>query len=90
MPTLKEAGFDIEATPQIRGVVAPPQQSAEATAYWIDRFQKLLQTPSWKKYVHDNQMEQNFVPGPAFGESMRNVDKQLREQFIEAGIKVVR
>jgi putative tricarboxylic transport membrane protein len=89
-PTLREAGFDIEATPQIRGVVAPPQQSAEATAYWIDRFQKLMQTASWKKYVQDNQLEEHFVPGPAFGEAMKKVDKQLREQFIEAGIKVVR
>jgi len=89
-PTLKEAGFDIEATPQIRGVVAPPQQPADATAYWIDRFQKLMQTESWKKYVHDNQLEQHFVPGPAFGEAMKKVDNQLREQFKEAGIKVVR
>jgi len=89
-PTLKEAGFDVVPTPQIRGVVAPPQQSAEATAYWIDRFQKLMQTASWKKYVQDNQLEEHFVPGPAFGEEMKKVDKQLREQFIEAGIKVVR
>src|SRR6185503_4340926 len=35
VPTLKEAGFNFTPTPQIRGVVAPPQQPAEATAYWI-------------------------------------------------------
>jgi putative tricarboxylic transport membrane protein len=89
-PTLKEAGFNVVATPQIRGVVAPPAQSAEATAYWIDRFQKLMQTESWKKYVRDNQLEQSFVTGPAFGTAMKDMEKQLREQFIEAGIKVVR
>jgi len=90
VPTLKEAGFDVVPTPQIRGVVGPPQMPADAVAYWTDRFAKLRETASWKKYLRDNQLEEHFVPGPAFGEEMKKVDKQLREQFIEAGIKVVR
>jgi putative tricarboxylic transport membrane protein len=89
-PTLQEAGFNVVATPQIRGVVAPPQQPNDASAYWTERFQKLMQTESWKKYVRDNQLEENFVQGPAFGTAMKDMEKQLREQFTEAGIKVVR
>src|SRR5258705_12690914 len=34
VPTLREAGFDVTPTPQIRGVVAPPQMPADAVAYW--------------------------------------------------------
>ncbi|HST00462.1 MAG TPA: tripartite tricarboxylate transporter substrate-binding protein, partial [Usitatibacter sp.] len=90
VPTLKEAGFNFTPTPQIRGVVAPPQQSAEATAYWIDRFEKLRRTASWKKYVADNQLEEAFVPGPEFAKAMKDIEKELREQFQQAGIKTVR
>ena len=90
VPTLKEAGFDVTPTPQIRGVVAPPQQSAEVTAYWIDRFDKLRQTASWKKYVADNQLEDAWVPGPQFAKAMKDIEEQLREQFQQAGIKTVR
>ena len=87
-PTLKEAGFDVTPTPQIRGVVGPPQMPADAAAYWTDRFAKLRETASWKKYLHDNQLEDDFVTGAQFGEAIAATQKQLREQFIQAGIKV--
>ena len=90
VPTLREAGFDITPTPQIRGVVAPPQQPAEATAYWIDRFDKLRQTASWKKYVADNQLEDAWAPGAEFDKAMKGIEGELREQFQQAGIKTVR
>jgi putative tricarboxylic transport membrane protein len=89
-PTLREAGFDITPTPQIRGIVAPPQQPAEATAYWIERFEKLRESASWKKYVADNQLEDAWVPGPDFAKAMKDIETQLREQFQQAGIKTVR
>lgn len=90
VPTLREAGFDITPTPQIRGVVAPPQQAPDVTAYWIDRFEKLRHTASWKKYVADNQLEEAWVPGPDFAKAMKDIEAQLREQFQQAGIKTVR
>ena len=89
-PTLKEAGFDVTPTPQIRAVVAPPQMPAEAVAYWEGRFAKLTGTPSWKKYVLDNQLEESFLPGPELRKSMVEIEKQLREQYQQAGVKVVR
>lgn len=90
VPTLHEAGFDITPTPQLRGVVAPPQMPADAVAYWIDRFEKLTHTASWKKYVEQNELEPAFVPGEAFGKSLAETSAQLREQFVKAGIKVAR
>jgi len=90
VPTLKEAGFDVVPTPQIRGVVGPPQMPADAVAYWTDRFAKLRQTASWQKYLKDNQLEDGFVTGAQFGQAIEATQKQLREQFTEAGIKVVR
>jgi tripartite-type tricarboxylate transporter receptor subunit TctC len=63
---------------------------ADAVAYWEGRFAKLCETASWKKYIHDNQLEESFRPGPELRKSIVEIEKQLREQFQQAGIKVVR
>jgi hypothetical protein len=47
-------------------------------------------TPSWKKYIHDNQLEESFRTGAEPRKSIAGIEKQLREQFQQAGIKVVR
>ena len=89
-PTLKEAGYDITTTPQIRAVVAPPQMPADAAAYWEDRFTKLRETASWKKYVSDNQLEDAFLGAGELRKSIVETEKQLRDQYQAAGIKTVR
>ena len=89
-PTLKEAGFDVVSTPQIRAVVAPPQQSAEASAYWEGRFDALRRTESWKKYIHDYQLEEHFLRGAELKQAIAEIERQLREQYQLAGIKTVR
>jgi putative tricarboxylic transport membrane protein len=89
-PTLREAGYDVTSTPQIRAVVAPPGMPADAAAYWEDRFSKLRETASWKKYVLDNQLEESFLPGSELKKSMVEIERQLRDQFTQAGVKVVR
>jgi len=89
-PTLKEAGYDVTTTPQIRAVVAPPQQPAEASAYYEKLFAKLKDTPSWKKYIHDNQLEEGFSTGPELKKTIGQIEKELREVYTQAGIKVVR
>ena len=90
VPTLREAGFDITPTPQIRAVVAPPHQSADASAYWEGRFAELRKTASWKKYIQDNQLEESFLAGTELKKSIVEIEKQLREQYQLAGIKTVR
>ena len=90
VPTLKEAGFDIKATPQIRAVVAPPGVPKEVLAYYEDLFARLRQTASWKKYVADYQLEDSFSNGPDLGKTITEIEKDMREQFVLAGIKVVR
>jgi len=90
VPTLKEAGFDVVSTPQIRAVVAPPQQSAEASAYWEGRFDALRRTESWKKYIHDYQLEEHFLRGAELKNAIAEIERQLREQYQLAGIKTVR
>jgi putative tricarboxylic transport membrane protein len=89
-PTLKEAGYDVKATPQIRAVVAPPQQPNDASAYWEKLFARLHETESWKKYIHDNQLEDAYLPGAELRKTVTEIEKQLKEQYQQAGVKVVR
>ncbi|MEP7069596.1 MAG: tripartite tricarboxylate transporter substrate binding protein, partial [Usitatibacter sp.] len=90
VPTLKEAGYDVTTTPQIRAVVAPPQMSAEAARYWEDLFTRLHGTASWKKYLADNQLEDSFLHAAQLRQSIMDTEKLLREQYQLAGIKTVR
>jgi putative tricarboxylic transport membrane protein len=90
VPTLKEAGYDVTSTPQIRAVVAPPQQPDEASAYWENLFARLKDTPSWKQYIKENQLEERFLKGPDLKKAMLDIEKQLKEQYQLAGVKTVR
>ena len=60
VPTLKEAGFDVPAVPQVRGVVAPPNIPAENVTYWEDVFRRLTRTASWRKFLADNQFRRRL------------------------------
>ena len=90
VPTLKQAGFDVVATPQIRAVVAPPGIPKEALAYYEDLFLKLSKTASWKKYVEDYQLEDSYSTGADLGKSITQIEKDMRSQFQIAGMKLVR
>jgi putative tricarboxylic transport membrane protein len=90
VPTLKEAGYDVQTTPQIRAVVAPPEQPADASAYWEHTFDALRKTESWKKYIHDNQLEEHFTTGAELKKTMVDIERQLKEAYTQAGIKTVR
>lgn len=90
VPTLKQAGYDVVATPQIRAVVAPPAFPKEALAFYEDLFARLRQTASWKKYVDDNQLEESYGNGAELAKSIEQIEKDMRTQFQLAGMKLVR
>ena len=90
VPTLKEAGYDVKTTPQIRAVVAPPRQPDAATRYWEGFFARLHETASWKKYVADNQLEDAYAPAAALRATVKDIESQLREAYKQADVKVVR
>jgi putative tricarboxylic transport membrane protein len=90
VPTLKEAGYNVNPTPQIRAVVAPPQQPDEASRYWEGVFNKLRGTESWKKYIADNQLEERFTGGAELKRAMAEIERELKETYTAAGVKVVR
>jgi putative tricarboxylic transport membrane protein len=90
VPTLKEAGFDVPVVPQVRGVVAPPGIPKENVEYWQETFRKLTQTPSWKKYVADNQFEDGYLGSADLVTFMDGFYDKMRGILKEAGVKTVR
>jgi putative tricarboxylic transport membrane protein len=90
VPTLKEAGFDVPVVPQVRGVVAPPGIPAEAIAYYEDLFGRLSKTPTWKKYLEDNQFEDGYMKSAELSKFFDTFTDTMRNILKEAGAKVVR
>ena len=90
VPTLKEAGFDVPAVPQVRGVVAPPAIPAANVAYWEDVFRKLSRTASWKKYLEDNQFEDGYQNAADLAKFYDQFTGTMRGILQEAGVKIVR
>jgi putative tricarboxylic transport membrane protein len=90
VPTLKEAGFDVAAVPQVRGVVAPPGIPKQNVAYWEEVFRKLTQTESWRKYLNDNQFEDGYQNAAELTKFYGEFTDGMRVILQEAGIKTVR
>jgi len=90
VPTLKEAGFDVPAVPQVRGVVAPPGIPAENVAYWEDVFRRLTRTASWRNFLADNQFEDGYQNAAELAKFYDEFTDRMRTILQEAGVKTVR
>ena len=90
VPTIKEAGFDVLNVPQVRGIVAPPGVPADVVKYWEDLFAKLIETPSWKKYLSDNLFESAYLRSAEMDKFGDGYSEITRKILIEAGVKVAR
>src|SRR5882762_5720095 len=90
VPTLKEAGFDVPVVPQVRGVVAPPGIPKENVEFWQDFFRRLTRTPSWQKYIEDNQFEDGYQNAAELAKFYDEFTDRMREILKDAGVKTVR
>jgi putative tricarboxylic transport membrane protein len=90
VPTIREQGIAIPILTQSRGVVAPPAAAREIVSYWENIFGRLVKTPSWKKYVEENQQETHFLQSRELAGFLEEQTKLLRVVLKEAGVKAVR
>ncbi len=90
VPTLREAGMAIADVPQARGFVAPPGIPADALAFYEDLFARLAVSPTWRKYVIDNQFEEAHLNASQTGAFFSEYQGRLRTILQEGGVKVVR
>lgn len=88
VPTIHEQGIHAPIIANVRGILGPPDMPAAALRYWEDFFQRMASTPSWKKYVEENQVEDVFMRR---AEMPRFFDEQIgvmRGVLREAGVTV--
>jgi len=76
--------------PQARGIVAPPGVGNDVVTYWEGVFGKFAKTPSWKKYLSDNQFEDGYLAGSGLNKFFDGLTVQMRDILKEAGVKVMR
>jgi putative tricarboxylic transport membrane protein len=90
VPTIKEAGYDVQIPQQARGMIGPPGMSKEAVAYYQGLLQKVTETPSWKKYVLDNALDSEYMPADKLGPFLADYQNRMRSVLKSAGIDVIR
>jgi putative tricarboxylic transport membrane protein len=78
VPTIKEQGINMAIIANARGVLAPPGVAKDVIGYWENFFAGLIKTPSWKRYLEENQVEDVFLKGgdlaPFFDEQIHSID----------------
>ena len=90
VPTIKEAGYDIPNVPQVRGIVMPPGVAPDVVAYYEDLFLRLSKTPTWRKYLDDQQFVDGYQKSADLAKFFDSFSDQMRVILKEAGAKVVR
>jgi len=84
IPTCKSAGVDVEYL-MLRGFFMPPGVSKEAVAYYVDLFQKVRETPEWKKLMSDGAFNQTFMTGDQYAKWVADAEKLHEGLMKEAG-----
>jgi putative tricarboxylic transport membrane protein len=59
-------------------------------AYYEDLFQRMVKTPTWRKYLEEQQFEDGFQKSVELGKFFDTFTNQMREILKEAGTPVVR
>jgi putative tricarboxylic transport membrane protein len=90
VPTFSEAGFNVPNVPQARGIVGPAGMPAEAAAYYGELMQKMSRSPGWQKFLHDNQLDDAFLPPKETVAFLSEYENQLRDVLVQGGMKLVR
>jgi putative tricarboxylic transport membrane protein len=63
VPTLAELGHNFEVFDSYRGVWTSKEVPDEAVAFYIDAFQKIYESDTFKKYIADNGMNPQWIAG---------------------------
>ena len=84
---MKEQGISMSIIANVRGVVAPSQLPVAARAHWEELFARLGATPSWRRYVADNQVEDVFLRGADLAPYLEEQTALMRRVLREAGVQ---
>jgi putative tricarboxylic transport membrane protein len=84
-PTLKESGIDLVFT-NWRGLVAPPDISAEDEQAWIDALESMHDSAAWQQALADNGWSDAFRTGDEFASFMDEQDQRVVDTLSSLGL----
>jgi putative tricarboxylic transport membrane protein len=84
IPTCKSEGLDMEYL-MLRGIFMSPGATKDQVDYYIGLFQKVRQTPEWKKLMEDGAFNQTFMTGAAYVKWVAAEEKRHEELMKAAG-----
>jgi putative tricarboxylic transport membrane protein len=89
VPTLKEAGFDVEPFIQVRGIVGPPDMPADAVKFYSEMFAKLAKTPAWPKFVEDSLVIDGYQNSDDTKAFLATYNDKIKKALVDVGAKVM-
>jgi tripartite-type tricarboxylate transporter receptor subunit TctC len=85
VPTMKELGFPIEYQ-MLRGVFGPPEMPADAAAFYIDVFRRLMETREMVDFIERGAFTKAFQIGPEFVRWLEQKDASVRGLMVKGGL----
>jgi putative tricarboxylic transport membrane protein len=84
IPTCKEQGLDVEYT-MLRGIFLPGKVTPEQTAFYVDLFKKIAQTPEYKDYMKNQALKPVSISGPDMVKFLEKDEALHKQLMTEAG-----
>lgn len=84
-PTLTEEDVDLVFL-NWRGVLAPPEISAERTDELIGYFEEMHETDDWQQVITDNGWTDDFITGEEFGTFLEEQDERVAQTLEDLGL----
>jgi putative tricarboxylic transport membrane protein len=84
-PTLTESGIDLVFT-NWRGIVAPPEISAEARDQWTALLEKTHASEAWKEELKKNGWTDAFTTGEEFETFLKDQDQRVADVLNQLGL----
>ena len=84
IPTCKEQGLDVQYQ-MLRAFFLPGKVPADQTAFYVDLFKKIVQTPEYKEYLEKQALKPAFLTGKDMLKFLEEDDKLNASLMNEAG-----
>jgi putative tricarboxylic transport membrane protein len=84
IPTCKEEGLDVQYL-MLRAMFLPGKVTAEQKAFYVDLFQKVVQTPEYKDYMEKQALKPIFLTGQDMLTFLEQDDALNKQLMTEAG-----
>jgi len=84
IPTCKEEGLDVQYL-MLRAFFLPGKVTADQSAFYVDLFKKVVQTPEYKDYLEKQALKPSFLTGKDMLSFLEQDDKLNTSLMTEAG-----